>query len=114
MLEALGCQATVLDRAADAAAWLQDHPHALPDLLLTDVVMPGEMDGLALARLVRERWPALKVVMMTGYAERMDSIVRLGFPVLPKPCSVEMLAEAIEAATAGGRSPEAGPDDGPR
>ncbi len=98
VLEALGCQATVLDRAADAAAWLQDNQHALPDLLLTDVVMPGEMDGLALARLVRDRWPALRVVMMTGYAERMDSIVRLGFPVLPKPCSVEMLAEAIEAA----------------
>ena len=113
VLEALGCRATVLDRAADAAAWLQDNQHALPDLLLTDVVMPGEMDGLALARLVRERWPALRVVMMTGYAERMDSIVRLGFPVLPKPCSVEMLAEAIEAARGAGRGPGAG-GGGPR
>jgi signal transduction histidine kinase len=101
VLEALGCTVTALDRAADALDWLGRQAQ-LPDLVLTDVVMPGEMDGLALAQQVRGRWPALKVVMMTGYAEQMDGIVRMGFTVLPKPCSVEMLAEAIEAAARAG------------
>ncbi len=39
-----------------------------PDLLLTDVVLPG-MTGAAVAERLRDRWPALKVVMMSGYLE---------------------------------------------
>lgn len=36
------------------------------DLVLTDVRMPGTMDGLGLARLVRSRWPQLKVIVYSG------------------------------------------------
>jgi hypothetical protein len=36
--------------------------------------------------------------MITGYAEQMETIVGLGFPVLPKPCSLDMLGEAMEKA----------------
>jgi DNA-binding NtrC family response regulator len=35
-------------------------------LLLTDVDMPGEFDGLALADLVHQRWPAIKLVVTSG------------------------------------------------
>lgn len=64
-------------------------------MLLTDVVMPGELDGVGLARAVRERWPELKIIVMTGYAQQMDTLERLGFDVLPKPCTPEMLAQAL-------------------
>jgi CheY-like chemotaxis protein len=97
VLEALGCSVTTLDRAAQARDWLAGVAQ-LPDLLLTDVVMPGELSGIELAQHVRERWPMLKVIMITGYAEQMETIVGLGFSVLPKPCSLEMLGEAIEKA----------------
>ena len=36
------------------------------DLVLTDVRMPGPMDGLALARLIRSRWPRLKVIVYSA------------------------------------------------
>ncbi|HYF42948.1 MAG TPA: ATP-binding protein [Ramlibacter sp.] len=98
LLEAMGCTVTYIDRAAAARDWLAAQDR-LPDLLLTDVVMPGEMDGAALAQLVRERYPQLKVILMTGYAEQLDSLARMGFEILPKPCTPEALAEAIERVT---------------
>jgi signal transduction histidine kinase len=98
LLETLGCTVTAVTRAAEGRDWLASQSR-LPDVLLTDVVMPGEMDGVALAQLVRGRWPAVRVIVMTGYAEQIDSVARLGFEILPKPCSLEMLAEAIERAT---------------
>lgn len=57
--------------------------------------MPGDMDGLALAIHLKATMPGLPVLLMTGYAQRMDEITSMGFEVLPKPCSVETLAAAI-------------------
>ena len=39
------------------------------DLLFTDIVMPGQLNGLELARVVAERWPALKVILTSGFPE---------------------------------------------
>jgi len=100
LLEAAGCQAWHVDRGAAALAWLQAQPQ-LPDVLLTDVVMPGEIDGLMLAREVRRRWPQLKVVVMTGYSEHLEQIAAEGLRVLPKPCSLEMLTRALQEPVAG-------------
>ena len=94
MLEGMGCRVTHFDRARAARDWLAQRA-TLPDVLLSDVVMPGELDGVALAREVRERWPALRVVLMTGYAEQLDAIGRLGLEVLPKPCTPVMLLQAL-------------------
>ena len=99
VLEALGCRAVRVDRAAAACEWLAAQT-GLPDLMLSDVVMPGEMDGVALGRFVRARYPALKVLLMTGHAAQMEAIAQLGFDVLPKPCSVEVLSDAIVRLTA--------------
>ncbi len=38
------------------------------DLLLTDIVMPGKLQGTTLAKVLRETWPDLRVVFMSGYA----------------------------------------------
>lgn len=94
LLEELGCKVTRLNRAAAACDWLTGQD-TLPDIVLTDVVMPGELDGVALARLLRETMPGLPVLLMTGYAEQIDQIALLGFEVLPKPCTAEMLGTAI-------------------
>ncbi len=101
VLESLGCSVIRLDRGATARDWLHTQA-SLPDLLLTDVVMPGEMDGAALAQYARATFPQLKIVLMTGYAEQIDSIARQGFVVIPKPCSPDMLAEAIMRARPAG------------
>ena len=98
VLEAIGCTVIRLDRAIAAEDWLA-RQDPLPDLLLTDVVMPGEMDGVALAQQARSRFPGLKIVLMTGYAEQLEAISRQGFEIIPKPCSAEMLAATIGRVT---------------
>jgi DNA-binding NtrC family response regulator len=91
---------TRLDRADAAFKWLC-RQSSLPDVLLTDVVMPGRMDGVALAQSSRLRFPGVRVILMTGYAEQMEAIGRQGFEIVPKPCSAEMLAAAIGGAGGG-------------
>jgi signal transduction histidine kinase len=94
LLEELGCSVRRMDRAGAARDWLATAT-VLPDLLLSDVVMPGEMDGVALAQFVRDRHPGLHTVLMTGYAEQQDTISRMGFVIIPKPCSADTIAQAI-------------------
>ncbi|CAO3426385.1 PAS domain S-box protein [Azospirillum doebereinerae] len=65
------------------------------DLLFTDVVMPGEIDGVALAQAARRMLPGLAVVLTTGYSE--DRAGLDGLPVLPKPYRIEDLATVIKA-----------------
>jgi len=71
------------------------------DLLISDVVMPT-MDGPTLVRQARERFPALPILFMSGYAEeqlrRSIDIDNVAF--LPKPFSVQQLAEAARAVLA--------------
>jgi len=71
------------------------------DLLLSDVVMPG-MDGPAMVEQARKERPDLKVLFMSGYAEEQlrDSINVDNAHFLPKPFSVQELAEAAKRALA--------------
>ncbi|MFZ1102322.1 MAG: PAS-domain containing protein [Hyphomicrobiaceae bacterium] len=75
---------------------------SVPELsvLVSDIVMPGAMDGRRLAELAKQRRPALRVVLVTGYAEGLDAHGgrHRAFTVLRKPCTKEELAAAIEAA----------------
>jgi two-component system cell cycle sensor histidine kinase/response regulator CckA len=66
-----------------------------PDLLISDVVMPL-MDGPTMARQVRNRYPDLPILFMSGYAEEQlrKSIDLDNVAFLPKPFSVQQLAEA--------------------
>jgi nitrogen-specific signal transduction histidine kinase len=97
VLQMLGCEVTRVDRAETALRWLRRQAF-LPDVLLTDVVMPGEMDGVGLAQAARTRFPRMRIILMTGYAEQLEAIARQGFEILPKPCSAEMLGAAIARA----------------
>ncbi len=59
------------------------------DIVFSDIVMPGSVSGIDLAAAIRERWPALPVVLATGYTERRVSIP--GVKILAKPYDVEQL-----------------------
>ncbi|HEY5433641.1 MAG TPA: response regulator [Candidatus Limnocylindrales bacterium] len=70
------------------------------DLLLTDVSMPGELDGIALAAVVAERRPEIPVVLMSGDAGSLERAT--GAPgvsaTLAKPFTLEALCEALARA----------------
>jgi DNA-binding NtrC family response regulator len=63
------------------------------------------MNGLQLARTVRSRFPAMPVIVMTGYAAEMTRIGAEGFRVLTKPFDLATLSRAIEAALGDRRQP---------
>ena len=65
-LQELGYRVLETDDATAALAILE---REAVDLLFTDIVMPGDMDGLELARRTIERWPAIKVVLTSGFPE---------------------------------------------
>lgn len=71
------------------------------DVLVTDVVMPGRPDGLSLAAIARRRRPDLRIVVVTGHAERLAAPGRppaaLPYPVLMKPFTAAELAAAVAA-----------------
>jgi CheY-like chemotaxis protein len=80
------------------------------DLLLTDVMMPGSLNGKELAEAVLARWPATKVVFMSGYSK--DAIVhdgRLdeGTLLLSKPFRKKDLAQIVRQVFAAPKTPSA-------
>jgi CheY-like chemotaxis protein len=75
---------------------LREHPEI--DLLFTDIVMP-RLDGVTLAHLAKELRPALRVIYVSGFAERVREL--RGEPlhgmILPKPFRRRQLASAVES-----------------
>ena len=67
------------------------------DLLFSDVVMP-EMSGLDLARLTRERYPDLPVLLATGYSEEISDDAATEFEVIRKPYGADALGAKISSA----------------
>ena len=68
------------------------------DLMFTDIVLPGHMDGVALASEVRHRRPGLPVLFSSGYNEHMltkQSELIAGLELLPKPYRKRELASKI-------------------
>ncbi len=102
MLQELGSRVTKVSSAASAllAATGED-----VDLVLSDMVMPGDLDGLELARRLRERNRDLPVVLMTGYSSAAGLAADEGFTVLHKPFDFDKLtarlSEAMEPARRG-------------
>ncbi len=67
-----------------------------PEVLITDVMMP-EMDGTALAKIVREKYPQIKIIFISGYAEdRFKEHLGAHVYFLPKPFTLKQLATKVK------------------
>ncbi len=74
-----------------------------PDVVLMDLVMP-ELDGTAATRIIRERWPQIRVIALTSFQEKelVQKALQAGaISYLLKNISGSELAEVIQAAFAG-------------
>ena len=102
VLEELGYAAI---EAADGAAGLRVlQSEARVDLVVTDVGLPGGMNGRQMADAARVGRPGLKVLFITGYAENAaigNGFLEPGMHVMTKPFAMEALASRIEALIAG-------------
>ena len=79
---------------ADARSALQEIERDGIDVVFSDIVMPGKMDGLGLARAIRQMRPALPILLATGYSE---AALKAGsdFQILRKPFQLHELSRAL-------------------
>jgi signal transduction histidine kinase/CheY-like chemotaxis protein len=94
------CGYTVLDTDSGQSALRVVESGAPIDLLVTDVGLPGGMNGRQLADGARQRRPGLKVLFLTGYAGSAafgNGQMELGMEVMTKPFAVEALEVKVQA-----------------
>jgi two-component system NtrC family sensor kinase len=92
-LEQLGFAADHVWNASEAMRNLRSKgPYRL---VVTDILMPGSVTGLELARMVRENYSDIPILLTTGYSERAQEAVLEGFSVLQKPYDLETLSGAV-------------------
>jgi PAS domain S-box-containing protein len=91
MLDELGFECTVAHSAKEALERLAGGEK--PKVIFSDIIMPGGISGIELARKVRDRFPELPILLTTGYSEQVAG--SHGFPVLQKPYEMDALAGAL-------------------
>jgi len=93
LLNSLGFSVTHV-ASADAALGALANSRSL-ELVLSDVMIPGGVSGLQLAREIRQRHPNLPVILTTGYVEAVADMKDGEFDMLVKPFTLEALAVAL-------------------
>ncbi len=97
-LQLRGFDAVGVTEGQDAIDLLSQGPF---DVVLLDVKMPG-LGGLGVIRKIKEKWPSLQVVLLTGHGSAQDAEegTRLGaFQYVMKPVNIEDLTSIIHAAS---------------
>ncbi len=101
MLEHLGWRVTRAASAEAALAALAEDTQI--DVVFSDVMMPGGMSGLDLARELREKRPQMPVVLTSGYSAKVKRDAEAaGLPLVPKPFTIDALSGALSKARAEG------------
>ncbi|MFN4295666.1 MAG: PAS domain S-box protein [Brevundimonas sp.] len=94
MLMSFGLEVVAVENAEQALTALEASAF---DLMLTDIVMPGGMSGIDLAREAAGRWPDMHIVLTSGYAgDDVDRALKdAPWPLLPKPYASEELQRRL-------------------
>jgi PAS domain S-box-containing protein len=96
----------LLEQLGYAVRWVPNAEAALAeieaeeiDLVFSDIVMPGKMDGLTLAQTIRGKYPQLPILLATGYSDTLRK-TSLGFQILRKPYEIHELSQALSKVSA--------------
>ena len=99
--EVANASAGLLEQLGYRVRWVADASSALAeiekdgiDVVFSDIVMPGKMDGIRLAKAIRARRPALPVLLVTGYSET-TATSGSEFPILRKPYQLHELSKEL-------------------
>ncbi|MFC3077340.1 response regulator [Phenylobacterium terrae] len=99
MLSGLGYRTLTATSAAEALALIDGGAEI--DLLFSDIVMPGGVSGVGLARAAQQRRPDLKVLLTSGFVGDRRALEEAGYPVLDKPYQMQVLAAKLRALLSG-------------
>jgi DNA-binding NtrC family response regulator len=84
--------------SADAASlYLEEHADDV-SLLLTDITMPGKINGAALANLCGDRWPQTPIMIMSGFETPETSGVKHAVTFIKKPWAIGQLLDCVDVA----------------
>ena len=104
-----GASTNLLEQLGYSVRWVPSAESALNeiekngvDVLFSDIVMPGKMNGIDLARLVRKRHPNLPILLTTGYSGAAQTL-GTEFSVLRKPYQMHELSRALAEVREGER-----------
>src|SRR5580698_2773423 len=97
-LTELGLTVLTADNADEAIELLDSHPEVR--LLLTDIAMPGSIDGIRLAHHVAERWPPVRIIVLSGRFRTALSDLPPDCLFVPKPYRPDVLWNALAQQTA--------------
>jgi two-component system, response regulator PdtaR len=97
VLEEAGYRVIEAANADLALKVLEADPDAI-SILVTDVHMPGSMDGEGLARIVDQRWPWIRIIITSGQARLSSEDVPDHGRFVPKPWVVDAMMKAIRSA----------------
>jgi PAS domain S-box-containing protein len=96
----------LLEQLGYAVRWVSNAEAALAeierdgiDLVFSDIVMPGKMDGLTLAQTIRGKYPRIPILLATGYSDTLRR-TSLGFQILRKPYEIHELSQALSKVAA--------------
>jgi len=84
--------------SADAAAGYLEHHADKVALLLTDITMPGTLNGADLANQFGDRWPDKPIMIMSGFETPETSGVRHSVSFIKKPWALGQLLDCVEGA----------------
>jgi two-component system, response regulator PdtaR len=93
-IEEAGFEVVEARNADEAVAVLESRPDV--QIVFTDIRMPGAMDGLKLARFIREKWPPTQIIATSGHYNPQEGDLPEGGVFVQKPYSPEALSRALE------------------
>ncbi len=99
LLEQFGYSVVRADRPSAALEMLARRDDIA--LVFSDIVMPGDMDGLSLAREIKQLYPKLPMLLATGYSSAAERVGQ-EFPIIRKPYDYNALGVAVKVALARG------------
>jgi PAS domain S-box-containing protein len=79
----------------DASAALAELENDGIDIVFSDIVMPGKMDGIGLAKTIRQKNPKIPILLVTGYSASTKEIGSQ-FPILRKPYQLHELSRELQ------------------
>jgi DNA-binding NtrC family response regulator len=97
VLKPEGFDVVVTSRGDEAIDFLEKEPY---DVVLTDLKMP-DMDGLEVLKIIKERWPDIQVIIITGYGTISTAVqaIKMGaYEYIEKPFTPQDILEVVEKA----------------
>ncbi len=95
MLETCGFEVLHVLTAEDGLEAFQSRPF---DLVLSDICLPGKINGVELAAMIRRQRPDMRIILATGYSDQADMAAR-DFIVLRKPYDMSQFRAAVRNAS---------------